>query len=174
MTTDEIKDMYSMREIVERYGFQLNRAGFIPCPYHDGDREPSLKVYDKDFYCHACNEKGDIFDFVEKMEGISFKEAYQQLGGLYQKNTKQTRMRYAQIKRERQEKVAKEADFRIWRMLEISECCRLIRMLEQLERLSEPLSDIWGEIINQKQLLEYKYQILANGSREDQEEVRGL
>ena len=40
----EIKNTYSMRDIVERYGFHPNRAGFISCPFHQGDRTPSLKV----------------------------------------------------------------------------------------------------------------------------------
>ena len=47
MTSEEIKATYSMRNVVERYGFQPNRAGFIHCPFHGGDREPSLKVYDR-------------------------------------------------------------------------------------------------------------------------------
>lgn len=87
MTVEEIKNTYSMREIVERYGFHPNRAGFICCPFHQGDREPSLKVYEKDFYCHACGASGDIFTFVQKMEGMSFQSAFKSLGGSYQKPT---------------------------------------------------------------------------------------
>ena len=81
MTVEEIKATYSMRDIVERYGFQPNRSGFIHCPFHTGDRDASLKVYAKDFHCHACGANGDIFTFVQMMEEISFKEAFLSLVG---------------------------------------------------------------------------------------------
>ena len=84
MTVEEIKAAYSMRDIVERYGFRPTRAGFIPCPFHSGDRQASLKVYDRDFHCHACGAHGDIIDFVMMMDDVDFKTAYQSLGGEYQ------------------------------------------------------------------------------------------
>ena len=49
MTKDEIKEQYSMRDIVEQYDFHPNRAGFISCPFHSGDRTPSMKIYKKTF-----------------------------------------------------------------------------------------------------------------------------
>ena len=36
MTKEELKQRYSMKEIVEQYGFRPNRAGFIRCPFHTG------------------------------------------------------------------------------------------------------------------------------------------
>jgi hypothetical protein len=51
MTKEEIKERYSMREIIARYGLYPNRSGFISCPFHKGDREASMKIYDKDFHC---------------------------------------------------------------------------------------------------------------------------
>ena len=93
MTVEEIKATYSMRHIVERYGFHPTRAGFIPCPFHSGDRQASLKVYDRDFHCHACNTHGDIFDFVMLMDDVDFKTAFQSLGGEYQKPTFSSRMK---------------------------------------------------------------------------------
>ena len=54
MTKEELKQRYSMKEIVEQYGFRPNRAGFIRCPFHTGDRDASLKIYEKDFHCFGC------------------------------------------------------------------------------------------------------------------------
>ncbi|MCI5996124.1 MAG: CHC2 zinc finger domain-containing protein [Blautia sp.] len=85
MTREEIKAAYTMRDILARYGLQADRAGFIRCPFHTGDREASLKVYDKDFHCFGCGANGDIFDFVMKMDGLSFPEAFQLLGGTYER-----------------------------------------------------------------------------------------
>ena len=47
MTKEELKQRYSMKEIVEQYGFRPNRAGFIRCPFHTGDRDASLKIYER-------------------------------------------------------------------------------------------------------------------------------
>lgn len=81
MTKEEIKQMYSMRDIVSRYGIQINRSGFCSCPFHTGDHTPSLKVYKDNFHCHACGADGDIFTWVMQMDNLTFKEALVQLGG---------------------------------------------------------------------------------------------
>lgn len=87
MTVEEIKATYTMRDILQMYGMQPNRAGFIHCPFHQGDRTASCKIYPKDFHCHACGANGDIFTFVEKMENCSFKDAFKRLGGSYDDKT---------------------------------------------------------------------------------------
>ena len=44
MTSEEIKATYSMRDILTKCGLPApNRAGFCHCPFHKGDREPSMK-----------------------------------------------------------------------------------------------------------------------------------
>ena len=84
MTSEEIKQTYSMRDILNKCGLpQPNRSGFIQCPFHKGDREASMKIYDKDFNCFGCGANGDIFTFIEMFYGISFKEAFRMLGGDY-------------------------------------------------------------------------------------------
>lgn len=54
------------------------------CPFH-ADRHPSLHVNVKDQYykCFACGEGGDLFKFVQKMEGCDFREALKKLAGWY-------------------------------------------------------------------------------------------
>ena len=112
MTLDEVKRI-SMREVVERYGFRLTRAGFIHCPFHQGDKGASLKVYEHDWYCHACNAHGDQIDFVRRMDGLTFKEAFIILGGTYGDTDKEEvkrKIKLAEI--ERQKKVEREAKMR--------------------------------------------------------------
>lgn len=89
MTSEEIKRTVSMTELVWKYGLYPNRAGFIRCPFHNGDKNASLKIYKDSFYCFGCGASGDVFDFVRRMDGMSFKEAFLFLGGEYecQKNT---------------------------------------------------------------------------------------
>lgn len=50
------------------------------CPFHD-DHKPSFHVYpDRQSYrCWACEEGGDCFSFVMKIEGVGFREALEML-----------------------------------------------------------------------------------------------
>ena len=75
MTRDEIKEMYNMRDVLALYRLQPDRKGFIHCPFHRGDRDASMKIYDRDFHCFACGAHGDIFSFIMLMECCDFKDA---------------------------------------------------------------------------------------------------
>jgi hypothetical protein len=174
VTAEEIKDTYSMRDIVERYGFQPNRRGFIPCPFHEGDRQASLKVYDRDFHCHACGANGDIFTFVQMMDDLSFKEAYQSLGGNYHTHSQTDRVRIMLKKKEREKARREERIFKAWLLHKLSEVCGLLRMYDELEEIYEPFTDEWTLVINKKQLLEEDYRILVSGTSKEQEELRSL
>ncbi|WP_124067405.1 CHC2 zinc finger domain-containing protein [Clostridium sp. E02] len=169
---EEIKDTYSMKDVVERYGFQPNRRGFISCPFHTGDRSPSLKVYDKDFHCHACGANGDIFSFIQMMDNLTFREAFMELGGTYQSDGKMYKSQILKRKREREVKRRKEEVFKSWKLGKLDEVCRLLRLYDALERIYEPLSDEWTVVVNKKQRLEEEYRILVFGIREEQEEMR--
>lgn len=156
MTKDEIKEKYSMRDIAEQYGLHPNRAGFISCPFHSGDRTPSLKIYKKDFHCHACGANGDIFDFVIRMDGLSFKEAFQSLGGTYEKPSfsSEVAIYRARKQREMKEKQARrEAEDRKLNNL-------LISIYRRHMKRSEPLSDAWCDCYNRLQKELYRHEIL--------------
>ena len=144
MTVEEIKDTYSMRDIVERYGFQPSRKGFIQCPFHAGDRQASMKVYGRDYHCHACGANGDIFSFVEQMENLTFKEAFQLLGGTYEKPTFSSRLTIYKSQK-RREMIKKERG-RVERTRQLN--CMLIRIYRAYMERSEPFSDVWCDCYN--------------------------
>ena len=81
-TVEDLKQQYSMADILDRYGLKPNREGFISCPFHK-ERTASCKIYKNSWYCFGCGEGGDIFDFVEKYEELGFKDAFKALGGDY-------------------------------------------------------------------------------------------
>jgi DNA primase len=67
------------------YRLELRKAGreFTGlCPFH-ADKTPSLHVNeDKGVYhCFGCGESGDVFNFIMKLDGVSFAEAVKSLGG---------------------------------------------------------------------------------------------
>lgn len=81
---DEIKQKIDLLELVGEY-VQLKPAGPDRakglCPFH-GEKTPSFHVSrDRNhWHCFGCNEGGDCFDFVMKMEGMNFPEALLHLG----------------------------------------------------------------------------------------------
>nr|WP_288825537.1 CHC2 zinc finger domain-containing protein [uncultured Clostridium sp.] len=154
MTVEEIKDTYSMRDIVERYGFQPNRKGFISCPFHAGDRQASMKVYERDYHCHACGANGDIFSFVEQMENITFKEAFQVLGGTYEKPTFSSRLTI--YKSQKRREMLKKERQRVGRKKQLN--CMLIGVYRAYMERAEPFSDIWCDCYN---ALQYQLYIHA-------------
>ena len=143
MNREEIKDMYSMRDILARYGLYPNRAGMVRCPFHNGDREPSLKVYEKDFHCFGCGAHGDIFDFVRLMDGLSFREAFESLGGSYKHSVRADfKVYHAKKKREMKRKQSEEQ--RMKEKLNVL----LISVFRKWSEKLEPFSPAWCDCQN--------------------------
>ena len=65
-----------MREVAEHYGFEVNRAGDMLCPFH-ADTHPSLHCYPgtRGWYCFVCDTGGDVIDFVSKLFHITLRQA---------------------------------------------------------------------------------------------------
>lgn len=155
MTKEEIKDLYSMKDILERYGLpQPNRSGFICCPFHK-EKTASMKIYKKDFHCFGCGANGDIFTFVQMMDGISFKEAFAELGGNYE-NSFSIRLKIYQAQKKREMQRKSEEKWK--RKMELNYLLMEVYRA-WLERL-EPLSDVWTDTYNALQYQEYLWEFL--------------
>lgn len=75
---DTIKERIDITEVVSGY-IKLEKAGTsfkARCPFHN-EKSPSFFVSPtrQNFYCFGCGAKGDIFSFVEEMEGLDFRGA---------------------------------------------------------------------------------------------------
>ena len=88
-TRDSIDRLRDAIDMVDLVGSKtdLRRVGSRwtgLCPFHD-ERTPSFSVNaeSKLFYCFGCHEKGDAFSFVEKTDGLDFREAVELLGDRY-------------------------------------------------------------------------------------------
>ena len=154
MTTEEIKQSVSMREIAERYGVKVNRNGFCKCIFHN-ERTPSMKLYKDSFYCFSCQKSGDVFTFVQKMDGLSFKEAFSMLGGGYDNSfSARKRVYQAQKKREMQRKTEEK----LKRKRELNYL--LMDVYRKWLKRLEPLSDVWCNTYNALQYQEYLWEKL--------------
>src|SRR4051794_11449767 len=75
---DRVRDAVDFHGLVaERTDLRRMGSQWIGlCPFHD-ERSPSFSVdpVKKVFFCFGCGEKGDVFDFVEKTQGLDFVQA---------------------------------------------------------------------------------------------------
>ena len=75
---DTIKERLDIAEVISGY-IKLEKGGVsfkARCPFHN-EKTPSFFVSPmrQSYYCFGCGVKGDIFTFVEQMEGLDFREA---------------------------------------------------------------------------------------------------
>jgi DNA primase len=81
-TIAAIRDRVEISQIVSET-VKLKRQGRSLvglCPFHK-EKTPSFSVNPEKgfFYCFGCKEKGNVFDFLMKVEGLSFPEAARRL-----------------------------------------------------------------------------------------------
>ena len=79
---DEVRARTDIVSVIERY-VTLKRAGRRfrgLCPFH-GEKTPSFNVDPEAGYfkCFGCGEGGDVFQFVQKIENLTFPEALERL-----------------------------------------------------------------------------------------------
>ncbi len=86
---DKIEEIRSRSDIVEVIGahVRLKRAGrnFVGlCPFHN-EKTPSFSVNPERgfFHCFGCGAGGTVFNFLMRMEGLSFPEALRALAERY-------------------------------------------------------------------------------------------
>lgn len=80
--TEKIKERINAVDLIGEY-LKLERAGAnfrALCPFHS-EKTPSFMVNpDRNFwYCFGCQKGGDIFSFVQEIEGLSFQETLYRL-----------------------------------------------------------------------------------------------
>lgn len=81
-TVQQIKDRLSIVDVVSQY-VKLDRAGQnlrARCPFH-AERSPSFIVSPDrgTYHCFGCGVGGDMFTFIEAIEGVDFKGALKML-----------------------------------------------------------------------------------------------
>ena len=79
---DLIKSKLSVVDVVSSY-LKLEKSGInfrARCPFHN-ERTPSFFVSPgrETFHCFGCGKGGDIFTFVEEIEGLEFRETLKML-----------------------------------------------------------------------------------------------
>jgi len=79
----QLKAQIDIVRVASDYGLRLRKYGNRYsglCPFHN-EKTPSFSIYaDHQFFkCFGCDAKGDVFNFVMKIEGLTFWEALKKL-----------------------------------------------------------------------------------------------
>lgn len=79
---DQIKERLNIIDVIGEYT-ALKRSGITTkglCPFHS-EKTPSFTVSDQKqlFHCFGCGKGGDIFTFIQEIEGVEFPEALRML-----------------------------------------------------------------------------------------------
>jgi len=164
-----VKQTVTTRQAAENYGFRVNRAGKINCPFHN-DRTPSMKV-DKRFHCFGCGADGDVIDFTAQLYGLDAKSAAEKLAADFQ-------IPYTHYKRKETVKkpVRKKAEEKIYRDLE-TRCFKVLsdyfHLLTYWERVYAPKTEdeawhpLFVEALQKKEHIEYLLDVLLHESIEE-------
>ena len=75
---DEVKEQLNIRQVVEFYGYKVNRNGQFICAFHN-DHKPSASIKNDYFNCFVCGAGGDVIRFTAKIQGLSKIDAWKNL-----------------------------------------------------------------------------------------------
>ena len=84
--TDRLRHDCPIARIIAGYGIALRSSGRTligRCPFHEDRGRPNLVVYPEtqSWFCFRCDVGGDVISFVERLEGLSFRDAVDRLTG---------------------------------------------------------------------------------------------
>ena len=152
----EIKEQIPMPEFLRRYHIEVKR-GMCHCPFHGEDKHASMRVYPQAVHCFTCGFHGDIFDVYREFEKCDFKTAYKSLGGKYEtpKDKATHSLKISAYERERAEREAKEeAEHKFFLRLTMA-----MEMCRRADEACEIFSDNWTYLVNQRDWLNYCYEL---------------
>lgn len=141
---------------------QRGRLWWSRCPLHQ-EKTPSFCVNAESqrFKCFGCGTSGDVIDFIQKLKGISFKDAsrYLNIPGL-------TTGRRVETNTQEGRRQGLLKAFNSWCDFTTRELCDLVRLGNGIDLLVKTPNALefpgLGEMYLQKELSEYELSVLAS------------
>lgn len=169
-----IRENVSMRELLERYGFQFSRKNFMCCCFHN-EKTPSACISKDDrwYKCYGCGVSYNVIDFVANYEKCSRNLAISKIDEMFglglgreltaqqKKELKEAQRRNKFLKEQREQEKKDE-------QLACDKIVKRLRMWEQVQKFSHPtrgqiktntweLSDLFFYSLKQQRWLNWLY-----------------
>lgn len=161
-----IKDCVTMPELASTLGFQVDRAGFMACPFHQGDRTASLKLYGgkRGYYCFGCHKGGNIIQFVMEYLNMEFEPAVRYIAdrfnipltesdSLSEEAIRESKKR-AELRKSENERIQEERRAKQQRLTEVS---KQMQSCQRMLGMFEPLGNVWCRLIDRYQMLDNEW-----------------
>ncbi|MBQ9298728.1 MAG: hypothetical protein IJ223_06900 [Clostridia bacterium] len=161
---EEILTVLNMKNILDKYGIKIKKY-MCNCPFHK-DNSPSMRVYDKSFYCFSCNRTGDLIEFVKQYFNLNFQEAMEKINydfnlGLKTKN-RISKKRLKEIQKEQELKKKKETERKQYINSKLIEACdRCILYNRIINNFKKEITiDNWEEKVQAIAFLQEKLELI--------------
>ena len=112
---EEVKQRLNIRQVVEFYGYKVNRNGQFICAFHN-DHKPSASIKKDYFNCFVCGAGGDLITFTAKLHGLKNYDACKKLASDFNLNvgtepqTQADRLRADRERAKRQAELKKQKE----------------------------------------------------------------
>ena len=108
---EDVKRQLNIRQVVEFYGFKVNRANQFICPFHN-DHKPSASIKNDYFNCFVCGAGGDLITFTAKLHGLSNIDACKKLDQDFHLGLSQQPMSHIDRLKADREKVKRQSELK--------------------------------------------------------------
>lgn len=169
-----IRENVSMRELLDKYGFQFSRKNFMCCCFHN-EKTPSACISKDDrwYKCYGCGVSYNVIDFVANYEKCSRNQAISKIDEMFglgfgreltaqqKKELKEAQKRNKLLKEQREQEKKDE-------QLACDKIVKRLRMWEQVQKFTHPtrgqiktntweLSDLFFYSLKQQGWLNWLY-----------------
>lgn len=169
-----IRENVSMRELLNKYGFQFSRKNFMCCCFHN-EKTPSACISKDDrwYKCYGCGVSYNVIDFVANYEKCSRNQAISKIDEMFglgfgreltaqqKKELKEAQKRNKLLKEQREQEKKDE-------QLACDKIVKRLRMWEQVQKFTHPtrgqirtntweLSDLFFYSLKQQGWLNWLY-----------------
>lgn len=158
-----VKESVRLSDVLALYHLQPNRAGFLHCPFHSGDRSPSLKVYlqQNTWHCFGCGKSGTVIDFVMEMERCSFLDALKKLDADFRlelSDSKESYRNYRERLSEQRKKAKEQSALKLELQSRIAQRRALWLNLRKLKVSNHEQAQQAASLITEVDRLDYEIQ----------------
>ena len=108
---EEVKQRLNIRQVVEFYGYKVNRNGQFICAFHN-DHKPSASIKNDYFNCFVCGAGGDLITFTAKLHGLSNINACKKLDQDFHLGLSQQPMSHIDRLKADREKVKRQSELK--------------------------------------------------------------